>query len=418
MKILHICTKDTGGAGKAALRLHHGLKSISVGSKMLVLHRSTSDSDVTALVRNNTIFNRVQNNIRKRFIVAELKAYDLSRGFYYTTNKSIYRISSHPLVQEADIIHLHWIAGMVDYAEFFSAMKHKPIVWTLHDANPFTGGCHVPGACTRYASGCGACPALQSQNLNDLSRRIVERKKEAYQGQHISIVTPSRWMQNCAKKSLLLREHTIAVIPNGVPTNVFKKRDRIHSRKQFHLPQNAVTILFGADYRATRKGFEHLVQALDMLVMQNGAENIMLVTFGPKQDLHTLPMVPHFPIRQLGYIVDEEVLAALYASCDMTVITSLWESFSLICIESMACGTPVVGYRVGELPDVVIPHKTGLLTEMGNIQGLAEAIEYMVAHPQKRRDMGEKAREFVEQKYNIEIQARRYLQIYETTMKA
>ncbi|MFA7682337.1 MAG: hypothetical protein WCX61_04895, partial [Candidatus Peribacteraceae bacterium] len=123
MKILHICTKDTGGAGKAAFRLHHGLKSIDVESKMLVLHHNTSDSDVTALVQNNTIFNRARNSFRNRLIAAELKAYDLSHGFYYTMDKSIYHISNHPLVQEADIIHLHWIAGMVDYAEFFSAMK-------------------------------------------------------------------------------------------------------------------------------------------------------------------------------------------------------------------------------------------------------------------------------------------------------
>jgi len=416
MRILHICTLDSGGAGKAALRLHLGLKSIGVKSKMLVLHRSSSDNDVIEIEKKNNFFNRMWSEMNKRIISSEINTYNKPH-VYFSTDRSISRLGKHILIQEADIINLHWISRMVDYSEFFSKTKKKSIVWTLHDANPFTGGCHCFGDCTKYETGCGACPGLRSEDSNDISRKIVERKKKAYQWGNISVITPSRWLRNCAKKSYLLKESKIEVIPNGVPTSVFFKRNRQDSRGLLNLPQNKILILFGSHYRAEWKGFKQLVQSLELLAKRIDTDKIAFVIFGVNQSIDPVMKQALFSVYQLGQIQEESLLSHVYSASDILVLPSLEENFPNVMLESMACGTPVVGFNTGGIPDAVIPNKTGLLAERGDVEDLAKKIEWMINHPKERQAMGENARKLVEQEYNLQTHAKRYLKIYEKLLR-
>ncbi|MFH1645682.1 MAG: glycosyltransferase family 4 protein, partial [Candidatus Omnitrophota bacterium] len=336
----------------------------------------------------------------------------------FTSDRSLYAISKHPLVQEADIIHLHWIATMVNYTEFFRNMENKPAVWTLHDMNPFTGGCHYAVDCTKYEIGCNSCPQLSSKDPNDLSRRIFKRKEKAYKGRNIHIVTPSKWLAGCAKRSLLFKNFKIDVISHGVSTSVFTKRDKQYSRNLLNLPTNKTLILFGADYKAERKGFKYLMEALKLLKERIDTSNIALVTFGPKQDIRYFSKNTGFTVYQLGRIDNEALLSALYSSCDMFIIPSLEEAFGQTCLESMACGTPAIGFNTGGIPDMIIPHKTGLLVELKNIKDLTDKIEYMLTYPKERQEMGENARKLVEQECTLQIQAKRYLKLYEKMLSA
>lgn len=259
MKILHICTMDWGGAGKAALRLHLGLKSIGVESKMLVLHHKSSDSDVMQFKQyNSNIFRRAWNRTRNKLSFLELNAYQHTRLREYdafSNTRTLYNISASPLFKEADIINLHWIADMLDYDEFFLKVSDKPIAWTLHDMNPFTGGCHYSSGCSKYETGCVTCLQLGSKKQDDLSKKIFKRKEKAYKGHHLHIVSPSEWLKDSAKKSLLFRKFKIEGIPYGVPTSVFKPQDKKLSRDLLYLPQDKTLILFGASYKTERKRF-------------------------------------------------------------------------------------------------------------------------------------------------------------------
>jgi len=411
---------DRGGAAKAAIRLHLGLKSIDVQSKMLVLRRTSSEVDVIRFIKNNNIFRRAWHKIHKGLISLEFNAYNKTspkRFDMFTDDKTVYKISEHPLVREADVIHLHWIAEMVDYTEFFPKVMNKPIIWTLHDSNPFTGGCHVPGDCTKYENGCGACPQLGSKDQNDLSKKIFKRKEKAYKGKNIHIVTPSRWLRDCAKRSLLFKNFPVDVIPNGVPTDIFKKGDRHFQRKLLNLPQDKTLILFGVDYKTERKGFKYLVQALKLLKEKINISKIALVTFGPKQDMDIISKNTRLSIYQLGYLKEEALLSAVYSSVDVCVIPSLYENFPNIILESFSCGTPIVGVYSAGIPDMIIPHETGLLAELKNTKDLADKIEYMVTHPEERRKMGENARKLAEQECTLQIQAQRYLELYKRLFK-
>ena len=422
MRILHICTTNNGGAGKAAFRLHLGLKSIGVKTKLLVLRRSgSSNSDVVEFTQGNNILKRAWNRLRNGYIFYEFNAYKNTRpkGLdLFSNDRAIYEISKHPFVKETDIINLYWITGMVDYRRFFSNIHNKPIVWRLSDMNPFTGGCHYSGGCTKYQTGCGACPQLGSEDLNDLSRKIFKRKENAYNGKIIHIVTPSKWLGDCAKRSLLFKGFPIEVIPNGVPTDIFTKRDKQFSRDLLNLPRDKILILFGDDYRVERKGFKYLLQALELLKERIDPSKMCLVTFGPKQYLDIFSKEIIFPICQLGYIHDEALLSSVYSSADIFMVPSLEDNLPNVMLESMACGTPVVGFNTGGIPDIITAHKTGLLAEVKNAEELSQKIEYMIAHPKEREVMGVNAIQLVRQKYAAEIQAEAYLKLYKMLLEA
>ncbi|UCC94823.1 MAG: glycosyltransferase [Candidatus Omnitrophota bacterium] len=284
--------------------------------------------------------------------------------------------------------------------------------------NPFTGGCHYSAGCKRYQTGCGWCPQLGPKHQDDLSRRIFKRKEKAYKGCNIHIVTLSKWFDDCVRKSSLFKNFPTSIIPHGIPHDIFKKRDRCFSRDRLNLPQDKTLILFGTDYKTERKGFKYLQEALRLLKNKIDPSTIALVIFGPKQDLDRLSKDVRFPLYELGYIQDEALLSAAYSGCDMFVIPSIEEAFGLTCLEAMACGTPVVGFNTGGILDMVISHKTGFLAELKNTEGLADKIEYMITHPEEREEMGLNARKLVEQEYILQIQAKRYLKLYETMLSA
>ncbi|MFC1576911.1 glycosyltransferase family 4 protein [Candidatus Omnitrophota bacterium] len=400
-----------GGAGKSALRLHRGFRSIGVESKMLVLHRNSSDNDIARLKKDYSIFSIVYNGLSRRLISLKVFTHKNTRqkGMdIFTDCRSPYAVSKNLLVQEADIIHLHWIATMVDHSEFFSNNKNKAIVWTLHDNNPFTGGCHVAGDCRKCESGCGACPQLGSTDPDDLSKKIFKRKEEACKGCNIHIVAPSKYLADFAKKSLLFKEFSINVIPNGVSTSVFTERNKKYSRDLLNLPQDKTLLLCGADYSSENKGFKYLAQALKLLKNEKSAA---LVLFGKYNK--ALFKDVGVPVYHLGYIYKEELLSHVYSAADMCVMPSLADSFGNVILESMACGTPVVGFNAGGIPELIKSQKTGLLAKVRDAQDLAEKIEWMMHHPAERQQMGDAARKLVEQEYTMQIQARRYLKLYE-----
>ena len=411
MKILHICNWDYHGAGKVALRLHLGLKSIGVESKMLVSKRRSQDKDVVQL--DSPILRRINNEIRNRLVLSKFNSRPKGLDLFTDCNSS-YVISEHPLVQEADIINLHWIGRMVNYKEFFPNTANKPVIWTLPDMNSFTGGCHYSASCIKYETGCGSCPQLGSKDPDDLSRKIWQKKKKAYRGHNIHIVTPCKWLFDCARKSALLREFKISVIPGSIPSSVFTKQERGHSRKLLNLPQDKTLILFGAVYPIERKGLKYLLQALELLKGKIDTSNIALVIFGNFADILLKDI--GIPVHPLGYIHDEPLLSCAYSAADMFVMPSLEEVFGQTCLESMACGTPVIGTNTGGTPDIIKPNKTGLLVEVRNAEDLTQKIEWMINHPKEREEMGENCRRLVEEEYTLEIQARRYLALYESIL--
>jgi glycosyltransferase involved in cell wall biosynthesis/predicted SAM-dependent methyltransferase len=422
-KIAQICMQDFGGAGTAAVRLHDGLRLIGANNTLYVHNIQRWRPGTVPLAGAPSSAQTNQRRISPAWNAfgihnERLLAKYPQRSPYleiFTDTWSAIRISQIPEIQDADILNLHWIAGTVDIAQEVDFLKTKKIVWTLHDMNPFTGGCHYAAGCPKYIQACGSCPQLGSQDDNDLSRQIWARKKAAYRELDITLVTPSQWLARCVQQSALLSAFPVHVIPYGVPTDIFKPFAQGQIRESLQIPRDALVILFGADsVTNARKGFVYLLRALEQLKDRVAANTICLATFG--QNAQSAVQHLGFPTFAFDYVEDESKLALIYSLADVTVIPSLEDNLPNIVLESLACGTPVVGFDVGGIPDMVEHHANGYLAQVGDVGGLMQGILWVLEQKHTGSKIRIKCRETVLNQYNLLLQASRYQKLYEDLM--
>jgi len=413
MMVLHLNKTDLqGGAARAAYRLHLGLKSISVDSKMLVDDKISDDPSVHGLVgKINKIWHRALPFINE----IPLKFYNWEGTPFYTgcVGRNIAR---DELLKLTDVINLHWVsAGFLSIRNISRLAKlGKPIVWTLHDMWAFTGGCHYSGECERYVNFCGSCPQLNSDKDDDITRRIWARKERAYKGLNLTIVTPSKWLAECVKKSSLLSDVRVEVVPYGLNINIFKPINKSTARNIFNLPENKKIILFGA-IRSTsdkRKGFSFLHKAVNYLneIITNPKDYYLLV-FGASHPENNEPFP--FEVNYAGSFSDDASLALLYSCADVFIAPSLEDNLPNTVIESLACGTPVVAFNVGGMPDMIDHRKNGYLAKYKDVEDLSRGINWILDNEKHRQKLAEAAHDKAIREYLLEVQARRYVELYE-----
>ncbi|MGE3477115.1 MAG: glycosyltransferase family 4 protein [Rhodospirillaceae bacterium] len=416
MRILQVNTLDVqGGAARAAYRLHRGLVSIGANSTYFVREKRTRDDTVRKFIPDPSpaaVAHRAQAKAERD------AAYDAYKA---TRSPDIEQFSQERVdgdenffIQRprADIINLHWVAGFVDYPLFFTPERiDVPVVWTLHDMNPFTGGCHFDQECGRFQTRCGACPLLGSTETEDLTTRIFDAKQRIFANwpaDRLHIVAPSNWLVDVAKSSALFGKYDGTCIPNSIETALFKPTDKMAARAALGLPQHARIVLFMShQVSLARKGFRELVQALALVP---GNQDILLIGVGDKTNVAIDAPVK---VAMVNYIGDDATVAALYSAADVTAVPSKQDNLPNTMLESMSCGTPVVGFGVGGIPDMVKEGETGFLASPGSIPGLAGAFMAAFADPDRLRDCGMRARARVEAIHAPEVQAKAYLTLYE-----
>ena len=265
MKILQVNTSDiSGGAAIATYRIHKGLQRIGMDSKMLVQSKLSDDKTVidpgNKLKRGLVLLRPTLDSAAKKIFAGGSKTIFSPAWLPFSDIPS--RIKSI----SPDIIHLHWICGGMLRIEELKQIN-KPIVWTLHDMWAFTGGCHYSDGCDRFQQDCGNCLQLNKSGKKDLSRSILRRKKRTWSGLDITIVTPSKWLAECAKESSLFKNRRIEVIHNGLDLNLFKPIDKATAREIWDLPTDKKLILFGAMSATSdhRKGFDLLYEGLNVM---------------------------------------------------------------------------------------------------------------------------------------------------------
>ena len=317
---------------------------------------------------------------------------------------------------EPDIIHFHNIHGY--YLDLSIArMMGKlniPIVWTLHDGWSLTGRCAYLFECNRWKTGCGNCPDLSRypKTYFDSSAFMWEKKKEYFtSGWNPVIVTPSQWLASKVKESYLSKIR-VEVIPNGVDTNVFRPKDKIVIRKRLQIPLNKKVILsVAADLEDERKGIKYFFKALDYIK----ADNWMVLTVGKKTNLSKYVKTA-VNVKQLGYIPDKNLLSDVYNAADVFCITSLDENFPTTVLESMACGTPVVGFRVGGIPEQVT-EDCGILVEHKDAKALGKVLEKVIDDEKMREKFAQNCRERALKNYSIDKFVGNYITLYEDLIR-
>lgn len=412
MKFLLINTSDiSGGAARAAYRIHKGLQGAGMDSKVLVQTKLSDDKNVigpgTKLKKGLALLRPTFDSAVKNFFTGGTKTIFSPAWLPFSDMPSQIK-SIAP-----DIVHLHWICDAMLRIEDLKQIN-KPIIWTLHDMWAFTGGCHYNEGCERFQQTCGNCPQLNKNTKNDLSRSIFRRKTKAWNKFDITVVTPSNWLAGCAKKSSLFKGRRIEVIHNGLDLNLFKSIDKTIAREIWDLPINKKLILFGA-IRSTsdqRKGFDLLYKGLNQLSAK-WAENAELVVFGSSEPQNP----PDFglPVHYLGHLYDDVSLSLLYAAADVMVTPSRQDNLANTVVESLACGTPAVAFDIGGMPDMIEHQRNGYLAKPFDTSDLAAGIDWVLSDENRyERSLCLNARQKAVACFDIKKVARQYIELYES----
>ena len=411
MRILHLNSHESiGGAAVAARRLHLGLLGAGADSHLAVAVRE-DDTPNTQLVGG--AFSRRIARPLTALLEQRLPAVCHARPEHpaYTTFSFLPSLQ-HTRINalSRDILHLHWVAeGFL--SPWALGRLRGPAIWTMHDTWPFTGGCHWLNGCEQYRRSCGQCPELCSTRPGDLSRWHWKLKRTAVQRLKPVLVSPSSAYADHARQSGMLAGCHIVHIPNGIDTSLFRPLAKEVARDLLGLPQDRPLVLFGAMGATSdhNKGFDLLSPALGH-VRAEGMEAVQCVVFGASSGAtDALP----YPVCFLGRLHDDISLALAYSAADIFVCPSRQESFSLTTLESLACGTPVVAFATGGIPDMVEHGVTGYLAAPYVPRDLARGIALLLGDTALRQRMGEAGREKVEQQFALSLVVGRYMALYE-----
>lgn len=423
MKIVLINTFSGGGAAKACIRLHLGLLKNGVDSKLLLLHKKADEEIPAAEVFSKkrmaaqplSFGERAmrklfpQKNADAQRIKEEIKQQIPETIEWFSFPDSGYDLANHPFVIEADLINLHWVSDFLDYA-FFQQVK-KPIAWTMHDMNPFTGGCHYSGSCELYTEDCAVCPQLEQTSDPEYSHTIFRYKKKQLAGaQQLQIIALSQWLQDCSQRSTLFGDLPHHRIPNGLDSTIFHPADKWSARAALGLPVNKKIILFVAygTLHTKRKGYAYLLEAFSKL----NREDVVLCAVGGMEKT----VVPNATVIDFGFVSDEEQLRQLYSAADCFVIPSLQDNLPNTVVEALLCGTPVAGFNAGGIPDMVKPGLNGMLASELSADALRDAINALLdTHGTFSTDA---IRRDAVARFDQQVQANAYLSLFKKMIAA
>lgn len=415
MKIVHVNTFDMlGGAARSAYRLHQGLRAIGEDSTMFVRQALVGDPHVTEMHSSRRLLDRARRRFRRHWIERDFQIYRATRPAGCEPFQDCRSLAWFDFLRElpkCDILNLHWVGNsFLDYESFFSTVPATTqVVWTLHDMNAFTGGCHYDAGCRRFTDSCGRCPQLGSNEQRDLSHQIWQRKAKAFSqvdSSRVRFVAPSRWLGEEIGRSSLAGRFPLSVIPYGLDLDDFAPRDRAACRDILGLPLDAKVLLFVADgLNNARKGFALLAAALAAL--PRDVPYAILSVGRNKPDVAI-----DVPWIHVGSVNNDRHLSVIYSAADIFIIPSLEDNLPNTVLEAMACGTPVLGSAVGGIPDMIRPGVTGMLVPPRDIKALASAIVQLLGDSGHLREMGANCRRIAIEEYPLDLQARRYSKLY------
>ncbi|MEO0769603.1 MAG: glycosyltransferase family 4 protein [Cyanobacteria bacterium J06649_4] len=412
MNVLHLSTSDIeGGAARAAYRLHQGLTEAGVSSNMLVRAKQSSDEKVLA---ERSLLTKLGPPLNTR----PLRRYRDREPSMFSPQWFPDVIASKICQLNPDIVHLHWVCNGFMKIETLEKLG-KPIVWTLHDMWPMTGGCHYAQTCDRYTQSCGSCPQLHSQDPRDLSYKIWQRKLAAWKDLDMTLIAPSHWFAELAQASSLFKNKRIEVIPHGLNLNQYRPISPPLARTVMNLPSNKKILLFGASSGVTndpRKGFQFLRSALQSLSQTDWHQQLEVVIFGISEPSEPLDL--GFPVHYTGRLQDDMSLMLAYAAADVMVVPSMQESFGQTASESLACGTPVVAFNATGLKDIISHKQDGYLAAPYKVDDLERGIVWVLENSERHTRLCQRSRENAEQHLSLELQAKRHQALYQTLTSA
>jgi glycosyltransferase involved in cell wall biosynthesis len=403
MKTLQISSYDIVGEQFNGLALHREMRARGLRSRMLVHRKDGTDIGVDEIVASP----------RRMELNKNLGSIELRLSLHSVLPIYAGEILRHPWFREADVVHLQ----LMHATRFFSLFRlpklarKKPTVWTVHDPWLMTGRCIHPFDCQKWQTGCGGCPDLRTwpPTPKDRSALNFRIKRRALRKSPIHLVFASQWMKQRAMNSPILQHLPMEVIPFGVQPDIFRPGDQTRARAQFGIPADADVLCFRCVHNPVNfKGTQYIEQAL---TAYRPRKPTYLITFDNTGGFEALR--EKYTFVELGWISDRKIMAQALRAADLCLMPSVAESFGVLAIESMACGTPVVCFEGTALPSVIDAPRCGVAVEYRNAQALREAIEGLLNNPQRVRSLSAEGLKLVEREYTFDRYVERHLALYE-----
>jgi len=376
-KVVHL-QFGTTSAGNYTLRLHQAFLKFGIDSSILSLHSSIKGDPRIQTVNKKA---RTISKINLKLQNFALRNQDKRLGYF---NHSPFGpdISNHELIVKADIIYIHWVLG--GFLSVDSLVKlaklNRPLIFVIHDMWYLTGGCSYSFDCNKFLRSCNNCPLLPTHKKKDLSYFQFLDKLDFYeQFDNLFFVSPSYWLKELAEKSMLLKKKPIFRIPNPIDTTLFKPFSRSVAKTILNIDSATKVISFGAN-RITSpfKGWTYLLEALNIYKNLYKSDNVLLLIFGSGPNKEIEDSMP-FPTRFMGYISDDYTTNLIYNASDVFVAPSLADNLPTTIIESLSCGSPVVGFKTGGIPEMIEHKINGYLADYKNSNQLAEGIDFCLS---------------------------------------
>ncbi|WP_422105127.1 glycosyltransferase [Winogradskyella sp.] len=419
MNILIVNTYDKGGAANACIRLHNALLNHGYSSKLLVLHRSDDQVNdnifkfKTAPSGLNSILKRIINkfDFKKKKKKEKERLFRSNRSVhleYFSFPYSEYDITQSELYKEADVINLHWVAQFLDYDSFFKKNK-KPVVWTLHDMSPFLGGEHYNEIYDGIDD--GGMPKSRVHNNLELKvfDEIIEKKLNIFrQVNNLMLISPSNWLKRVAENSQVFNKFPCYHVPNTIESESFKILNKKASQKDYDITHDGIKLLFvSQSLNNSRKGIKILVKAFESL--ENDQISLYAVGDSNNVDFDALG------INSLGIIKEEEEMNKIYNAVDVFILPSLMDNLPNTAIESCLSGTPVIGFDVGGIPEIIEDGYNGILIKKHDAEGLKDGIKKFLEEGVKWS--AEEIRNDAIAKYNSKLIVNKYIDVYNEAIK-
>ena len=399
LRVAMFSTSTVQGAGYAAYRVHRGLQSMDgIASRLFTTARSHEDKPGVTVVRH-------PSNDNAQW--AALQLLPKAGKTIFSLNQP--HLSSRYLlnmVGDADVISLHWYARYLS-AENIATLtwSGKPVVMTIRDMMPLTGGCHFFHGCQNWKDECAHCPQINSQE-REFPAQVLAAKRAEWNFENLTLVALSTHTRQILDDVPIFRNCRIEVIPNSIEIDIFRPHDRSMIRRKLGLPADRPIIGYVPSFSSEVKGYRELLSAFDLLAKRDPHLNPYVMLIGnqtPATD------AIRFDKTSLGYIADNKRLAEAYSAADVIIVPSLEETFSNTTAEAIACGVPVVGFRTGAIPDLAIDNQTGYTAEVGDVDGLTDGLIQALRGP----NLSRQCRHHAEVVLPFHLQAQRYKALFQ-----
>lgn len=405
--------ENNGGAAKACYRLVKGLKKTNIGIEYFVNIPSSDGSIAKSFGFEDDSDNFNFESLVRLNYIEKFRTQITNTTFSFSfAHANIF----NKILTNSDIINMHWVEQFLSNRALAKLVDlKKPLVWTLHDMKPFTGGCHYSNICEGYISNCSNCPQLAKDPYN-LTRKVLDQKKEIFDQANLTIVAPSKWLAYEASRSALFKNKKIKVIPYSLDTAIFHKKDKRTCKIELGLNPESFVLQFGAvDANEQRKGYKELLNSLNICLENKEFKDrcqggkIEIVCLGKESELqNSLPI----KFNNLGYHKDEKFISTVYNATDSYILPTLEDNLPNTILESISCGTPLIGFDTGGIPDLIKHGVNGLIAKKGDVQELAANILLVTLNSNLHKTLSEKCNSNYPIKLSLDRQANEYLSLF------